>query len=520
MKGPAPLEQTNRKTRILSVALIMASNQEPRQKTLDADYPIAFSAWEPAFAERLELTATQANLIGNFGNIGMYAMGIPGGLLIDSRGPRWGVFVGVIGLSVGYFPLHTAYDKGPGSMSVPALCFFSLMTGIASCTAFSAALKVCALNWPQHRGTATAFPLSAFGLSAFFWTTLSSFLFPDNISAYLLLLAIGATTLVFVGMLFLRTVPPSSSYEAVSTDDGSSNRMRRTSSHSRHSSKASTGDEVGREDERASLVSSDGSVPGDIPEGKVHKAQPRKPDISGWILLRTPKFWQLWIILGLLCGVGLMTINNIGNDARALWYHFDPKVSHDFIQGRQLIHVGILSLGSFTGRLCSGIGSDWLIHHNSSRFWTLVASASIFTVAQVLAMILSNPHYLFLLSSLTGLAYGALFGVFPALVADAFGTSGMAINWGAMTLAPVATGNIFNLLYGSILDGNSVARGGDGKHAGELVCDAGKACYSSAYWITLLASVVGILWTLWCIRTERVEQLRDGREVEGREHEP
>jgi hypothetical protein len=448
-------------------------------------------------------------------------MGIPGGILIDSKGPRWGVFIGVIGLAVGYFPLHTAYDKGAGSMSLPALCFFSLMTGIASCTAFSAALKVCALNWPQHRGTATAFPLSAFGLSAFFWTTLSSLLFPDDTSAYLLLLAIGATTLVFFGMLFLKVVPPTTPYEVVSTSGGSSNRLRRTSTHSRHSSKASTGGETGREDERVSLVSSDGSAPGDIDDfKKVHLAHTsHKPDISGWPLLKTLKFWQLWISLGLLCGVGLMTINNIGNDARALWTRYDPSATHDFIQGRQLIHVGILSLGSFSGRLCSGIGSDWLIHHHSSRFWTLVASASIFTLAQVVAMTLENPHYLFLLSGLTGLAYGALFGVFPALTADAFGTPGMAINWGFMTLAPVVTGNVFNLLYGSVLDANSVKKGGNGEHSGELVCDKGKACYSSAYWITLAASVVGICWTMWCIRTERVEKLRDGRETEAREHE-
>jgi hypothetical protein len=274
---------------------------------------------------------------------------------------------------------------------------------------------------------------------------------------------------------------------------------------------------MGTADERASLVSSDGSVPGDIENLKSQTIH-RKHDISGWILLKTLKFWQLWICLGLLCGVGLMTINNIGNDARALWYHYDDSVTHEFIQGRQLMHVGILSIGSFTGRLCSGIGSDWLIHHNHSRFWTLVASASIFTIAQMVAMSLENPHMLFWLSSLTGLAYGALFGVYPALVADAFGTAGMAINWGAMTLAPVATGNIFNLLYGSILDRHSVQRPG-GEHGSELICDEGKACYSSAYWVTLFASVGGIFWALWCIRTEKVEKLRDARGVEGREHE-
>ena len=241
MGQPLSPEQTHRKSRIISVVAATAI-------ALSCGTNYAFSAWEPQFADRLDLSATQANLIGNFGNIGMYAMGIPGGILIDSKGPRWGVFVGVVGLAVGYFPLHSAYDQGAGSMSIGALCFFSLMTGIASCTAFSAALKVCATNWPQHRGTATAFPLSAFGLSAFFWTTLSAFVFPDDTSGYLLLLAIGATALVLVGMVFLRTVPPSSPYESLPTDERpglvrkESNRMRRTSQHSRNTSRASAGE--------------------------------------------------------------------------------------------------------------------------------------------------------------------------------------------------------------------------------------------------------------------------------------
>ena len=149
----------------------------------------------------------------------------------------------------------------------------------------------------------------------------------------------------------------------------------------------------------------------DQPKPRRANLHSHKPDITGFRLLRTPKFWQLFIMLGLLCGVGLMTINNIGNNARALWHHYDDSAGHDFIQARQLVHVSILSVASFCGRLLSGIGSDWLVHHHASRFWTLVASACIFTAAQVVALTLENPHQLFWLSGLTGLAYGALFGL-------------------------------------------------------------------------------------------------------------
>ncbi|RMX87769.1 hypothetical protein D0869_02119 [Hortaea werneckii] len=436
-------EDSHRKIRVISVcaATLIA---------LSSGTNYAYSAWAPQFAERLHLSATQSNLIGNFGNIGMYAMGIPGGILIDSRGPRWGVCAGLIALACGYFPLRSAYVAAGEGYGTASLCFFALMSGIGSCTAFSAALKVSASNWPNHRGTATAFPLSAFGLSAFFYTAMSGYFFPNDTSGLLLLLAVGTVGMIFIGMFFLQIIRPNSPYEALPTDERpplarkDSNRMRRTSTHSRHSSKDGNG------------------------EG----------DITGFRLLKTPKFWQLFVMLGLLCGVGLMTINNIGNNARSLWHHFDDTASHDFIHQRQLIHVSILSLCSFLGRLGSGIGSDWLIHHRASRFWTLVTSATLFCLAQVVALTLENPNQLFWLSGLTGLAYGALFGVYPALVADAFGPSGMGINWGAMTMAPVLSGNAMDkvVVKGSAEKGERAILALTGSHSSPVSSRSSGLC--------------------------------------------
>jgi hypothetical protein len=247
MRAPAPNpESSHRKLRIISV--IAATTI-----ALSCGTNYAYSAWAPQFAERLQLSATQQNLIGNFGNIGMYAMGIPGGILIDKYGPRYGVAAGVVALACGYFPMRSAYIAGPGKTSVTALCLFGLLTGVGSCTAFSAAIKVSATNWPRHRGTATAFPLSAFGLSAFFYTTVSAFAFPDDTSGYLLLLAVGTTCCVFVGMWFLSIVKSegaNGTYEAVPTDERpgglarrDSNKMTRT--HARNGGAANEA-EIGK----------------------------------------------------------------------------------------------------------------------------------------------------------------------------------------------------------------------------------------------------------------------------------
>lgn len=70
----------------------------------------AYSAWAPQFAEKMQLSATQSNLIGVAGNVGMYASGIPAGLLIDKRGPRPAILLGAIALGTGYFPIRKGID--------------------------------------------------------------------------------------------------------------------------------------------------------------------------------------------------------------------------------------------------------------------------------------------------------------------------------------------------------------------------------------------------------------------------
>jgi MFS family permease len=158
------------------------------------------------------------------------------------------------------------------------------------------------------------------------------------------------------------------------------------------------------------------------------------------------------------------------------------------------MHVSLISFLSFIGRLLSGIGSDHIVKHHQSRFWCLVVSSSVFTLAQIAALCISDPHYLWIVSSLSGLGYGALFGVYPALVADTFGVSGLSVNWGFMTLAPVVWGAIFNLAYGGIFDKHTIIL-----ENGDRVCEDGIECYKDAYWITFFASLVSIGVSFWCI---------------------
>ncbi|KAL8765231.1 MAG: hypothetical protein Q9209_007624 [Squamulea sp. 1 TL-2023] len=285
----------------------------------------------------MKFSSTQSNLIvsctwqerniklkvlqGTFGNLGMYAGGIPVGILVDSKGPKPGVILGGTLMGSGYFAMHR---------------------GIGGASAFSGSIKTSALNWPSHRGTATAFPLSAFGLGAFFFAFISNVAFPDNTSSFLLLLSLGCLGMTYLSVAFLRVVPQGQLYTSIATDEDrrSSNPLRRTKSkddklHHHHEERGTlptdphdssplhhdpradcesmkTPDK--EPDETSSLMSrSTSSSPGDVPyeddstEPAVHHSS-KHPDIRGLALLKQIEFYQLWLLLGILTGVGLMTI--------------------------------------------------------------------------------------------------------------------------------------------------------------------------------------------------------------------
>lgn len=278
----------------------------------------------------------------------MYSMGIPVGIFVDNKGPRPAVIVGSFLLALGYFPLRQAFDRG--SASVAACCFYSFCTGFGGCCAFAASVKTSALNWPHHRGTATAFPLAAFGLSAFFFSIFAQYIFPGSTGDFLLLLAAGTFGMTFISFFFLRVLPHST-YSPVRPVDtltrNDSNPLLRTrsqgsrSNHSRFdgisghddedlgasvsasneensNSKPSQGSGPApgaanapqeESDETSSLVSkSSSSCLEDLEGHHSHTDRAHRVDIRGLNLLKHSQFYFLFSLMGLLTGIGLMTI--------------------------------------------------------------------------------------------------------------------------------------------------------------------------------------------------------------------
>ena len=154
----------------------------------------------------------------------------------------------------------------------------------------------------------------------------------------------------FVGFFFLRVIPHPKSYRALPESDrrhSQSTQMTRSISGDRKHQPIRFAEEPGTQptavdenfsshgglandsgsaceasnvheraaDESSSLLSnsSSASTPGDIPsqsheDEAAANSSSHHPDIRGFAMIPRAEFWQLFLLMGLLAGVGLMTI--------------------------------------------------------------------------------------------------------------------------------------------------------------------------------------------------------------------
>ena len=175
--------------------------------------------------------------------------------------------------------------------------------------------------------------MSAFGLGAFFFTTISYFAFPDDTSSFLLLLSVGCFVMCFGSVLFLRIVPEPAIYSALpSNDHTEANPLRRhkseerksvhrlsnesgtqrSSLHQVHNHSEDDAEAPSKDVDQTSSLISSSSLSGNAGPAQDEQRSPitHNPylDLRGFAMIRTADFWLLFSQMGLLTGIGLMTI--------------------------------------------------------------------------------------------------------------------------------------------------------------------------------------------------------------------
>ncbi|EGW35589.1 uncharacterized protein SPAPADRAFT_132742 [Spathaspora passalidarum NRRL Y-27907] len=427
-----------------------------------------YSSYSPQFARQVNYTASDSSYIALSGTIGIAIGGPIAGILVDKRGYTAALALGGTLIISGYMIMRRQFDYTYHNL--PLSCSLTLMIGIGSTAINSVTLKCCAVSFPSIRGVATSLPLSLYGLSALFYSVAASIFYPGDTSSFLGFVA---------GSIFCILLVCSPSIILADRE----HKLKRSAAKYHKSS---------HPDIKSDALPLSPSVTTDYQFGEAA--------LSNESLLKNPKFWLLFIILGSLASLGQMYIYSVGYIVKALVsYSLRNEVditpillqeTETIIQHDQQFQVGLLSIANCLGRIISGIMGDIITQSfNKSRTWLLFFPSIGMMITQLLSLTTRTYDNLPLNSLLTGLFYGFTFCIMPLIVGDTFGLDNFSYNWGVVNMAPILPSYYFTMLFGSIYDSKSQFS----EQHGGLVCLLGNQCYNSIFKITLLVSIFAVI---------------------------
>ncbi|KAH8104557.1 MFS general substrate transporter [Cristinia sonorae] len=406
--------------------------------------------------------------------------------------------------------------EGVSELSTLSFCLLVVcgcLTGAGGNGGLASSMNATAKSFPDRlRATTTGLVISGFGLSAFVFSTIAHSIFPGDTSEFLLVLAIGTSLPMVVGFFLVKPVPlPSSESsgslehgvygEDIEEDEFSASSpilfQRENNSHTHLLAQSEDEHEVLLEDDETARNGSvelhhtqegtDYLVPGgaaSVPlSPPVGSPRPRNarhrsrsalsisrsglpqderrsldglPNIHGLGLATSTKFWLLFTVNSLLAGTGLMYINNVGLIAQALLANGNPDYDNRQSAQLQALQVSTISVMNCSGRILIGLIADVTKNYlRLPRSSCIIIVATLFVTSQVILYTTEDPESLWKASAALGIAYGALFGLFPTITIEWFGLPHFSENWGFVSLAPMFGGNVFALAFGQNLDAHA-----------------------------------------------------------------
>lgn len=422
-----------------------------------------YSSYSPQLALRLHYLATGSSSIALCGSLGTAVAGPLAGIVVDKKGYTVALIIGGISIVVGYTLLKWQFDALYSNLLLSCLELF--MVGSGSTFINSLCLKCCAVKFPSIRGVATSLPLALYGLSAMFYSVVASIYYAGNTLGFLYFLIVSLI------LIFLICCPA-----IVRCDNKRTTKRQRV------------------ETIEMATFGADPQDPHDLQGHGSHHSS----EISGLKLLRTPRFWLLFIIIGGLASLGQMYIYSVGYIVKALVtysYELPPDAQEKvlsidiLVQNQQQLQVSLLSVTNCVGRLAAGITGD-IINKSfrKPRNWLLFVPSGGLILTQVMALNINHYEQLSLASILTGFFYGFTFCIMPIIVGDVFGMENFSQNWGVIGLAPVIPSFYFTNLFGKVYDMRSSVG-----ESGYSSCLLGNGCYDLVFKLALGVGILALL---------------------------
>ena len=307
------------------------------------------------------------------------------GRLQDKIGPRYVAMLGGIVLGAGL--IASSFVRSPLMM----LLTFGVIGGMGIGLGYSATTPP-SIKWfpPAKKGLITGLVVSGVGLAAVYMSPLTNYLIKST-SIPQTFLILGIATIVLVALFAQVLANPPAGFVATAPCPSS---------------------------------------------GTAGKAPVTRCELDWHEMLKTPQFYQLWLMFVLSASAGLLIIGNVAIIAKdqAHW---------------EAGFVAVMTVAIFNtcGRVVSGFLSDRLGRTRTMVFASILQALNMFAFAHY-----TTPPMLIFGSAMTGLCYGTVFTLFPAVTADFYGVKNLGVNYGLIFTAFGVAGVTGSVLGGKIGD--------------------------------------------------------------------
>ncbi|CAH6721624.1 probable transporter Mch1p [[Candida] jaroonii] len=404
----------------------------------------AFSIYSTQLSEQCNLTTSNTSSLNISMVIGSALGGLIGGLVTDVFGTQLPMLLGCVTMFFGYKWLYELFNQGEDA-SLMFLIISMFFVGIGSTAGYFSAIKAVTIEFPNFKATAQSITIACFAISSLIISFIATHVFQSDIAAFLKFLYITCGSLNFIGFLFIRVEGHYKPGGEVFIEDNENEAMALLPSHSHPKTK------------NLSHL--------DLKESIMH-----------------PIFWYHFFMFSIIQGLGQMYIYQVGFIIKAVYNYYPGGNLHHL----QALHVSLIAVCSFIGRLSSGPTSDFLVKSGFQRHWGLVLGLTIMLMGHLFNIlsldIFGSLHvaniFLSINSCLIGFAYGFSFTCYPAIISDIFNMKNYSFIWGLMYSSTAFGLTLMSRLFGFFYDLHSEFDGDD------LVCFKGSGCYFQTFEIT------------------------------------
>lgn len=443
-----------------------------RWRILAATVPVAlssgtlfvYSVYGTQLADQCGLDSSLAANLNISATVGTSVGGLLGGFITDRYGTQIPVGSSLLFITTGYSWLHSLYLRGEDAQTWELITAMFLV-GLGATLSYFASIKAVTVSFPKYKGSAQSVTIASFAISSLLYSFVYSKVFDGNVSKFLYFLAVSSGIMQFLGVLFIRV-------------DG-------------HKSEKPAPQELELVELLPLILASSSTA-------NLEALAESKPEAILLKLLNLkdsllhPAFWFHFAIMAIMQGLGQMYIYSVGFVVKAIHYEFThgPGDHSDapLLHSIQALHVSLIAVFSFLGRLTSGPMADSIVHkYKGQRQWVTIFGVAVMFLGQ---FALSFPIdkwsselttvniLLSIISGLIGYAYGLIFTSFPGIVADLFSLKNYSVIWGILYSSTVPGLTFFTKVFGYIYDRNSEVVGND------FVCTKGSLCYIETFELT------------------------------------